>query len=81
MSGKKRTRPATRNWADSSCRFALDELFRKHGYRIHSRQPGREPTWIKDGETYSETEVMSQLPFDEVEDAAYMQDLYYEGYC
>lgn len=43
---------------DHSNRHATDARLRSHGFRIHSRPDKGEPTWVMDGERFTEREAI-----------------------
>ncbi len=63
----------THSFADRTGRFALDQLLRKHGYRIVSRRKREEPIWMKDGDRMSQSEALDRLGRDEVWTAEYTE--------
>ncbi len=83
MASKKQSSPAdhsgdydgVRAFADSTGRFATDQLLRKHGYKIRLRRKGYEPLWIKDGKVVSQREALEQLDPEELYDAEYQEFL------
>ena len=60
---------------DNTGRFALDQLLRKHGFRIMSRPRGAEAVWVKGGKKYYQTEALYTLDMDSVLDAEYCEFL------
>lgn len=67
-----------RAFADGTCRFALDQLLRAHGWRIERREAGREPVWRKRGRCYPEGCVVRSLPDREVADALLLETFYFD---
>jgi hypothetical protein len=61
-------------------RFALDALLRKLGWRIRHRRRNQESVWEKGGELLKQSEIMARLDGDQVQDARYLSDLYFQGY-
>lgn len=44
--------------ADRTGRCPMDSTIRSRGYLIRSRRGGQEPTWEKDGTTFTQAEVI-----------------------
>lgn len=64
---------------DTTNRFALDQLIRKEGFKIITRASGL-TVWERNGQEYTQSEVIELLNWHEVQDAEYQQNLYYDGY-
>lgn len=64
---------------DNSIRFAVDALLRDNGFEIWERKDNKEPKWIKRGEKYPQLEALYSINKDKVEDAMYMELLYFDG--
>ncbi len=85
LPSRKKNAPASPSDLDhpSACHTscnALDRLIRANGYRIVSRPQQGEPIWGRNGETWSESEVLQYLPCNDVMDAQMEEDLYREGF-
>ena len=63
----------------TSSRFPLDRLLRSSGFSIHSRKKG-EPTWVKGGNVFTQSQALKQLNQLDVDDATYEQILIGEGF-
>ena len=64
---------------DFTGRHATDQLLRKNGYQILSREPGKEAVWLKNGQKYTQSAALRSLNKDVVCDAEYQDQLYHEG--
>ena len=54
---------------DNTYRFSLDEVLRKHGFKIHSRLKEEEAIWDLQGVRFSESEAILRLSREEVKQA------------
>lgn len=67
---------------DTSCRFAVDRLFRMLGYRIHSRPKKGETSWLGlDRRVYTRSSILKRLGKNSsfkslLQDAEYAEELY-----
>ena len=56
-------------------RFCVDELFRKHGWKIESRPNHGPPIWRKDKEELTYSELCKRMDPNDVADAVYLEML------
>jgi hypothetical protein len=54
---------------DSTNRFSLDNILRKHGFKIHSRRGDREAVWDLQGVLFLESEALLRLNRNEIKEA------------
>lgn len=66
---------------DLTGRFPVDELLRRHGFKILSRTTGREPVWVKRGDTYLESEALITIPPAQLDQAQAAEDHYLSRVC
>lgn len=65
---------------DGTNRFPLDALLRKAGFQIVSR-PNKGPViWKREGKEYTQREAEMTLNPHDVDDAAYLENLYRDGW-
>jgi hypothetical protein len=68
----------TYNTLDTSGRHALDVLIRRNGWLIYSRPRKGQALWVdKEGNVLKQSDVLKGLNANAVEDASYLQELYY----
>jgi hypothetical protein len=56
-------------WKENRNLYPIDQLLRKHGFRIHSRQLGKMAVWKRGEDFYTEAEALATIPRDEVRKA------------
>jgi hypothetical protein len=64
---------------DRTNRFAVDDLLRSLGFRIHTRSP-RKTLWELNGALYHEEEIKHMLDPLALWNAEYMEMLYWHGF-
>ena len=65
---------------DHTPRFEIDQLLRKHGFKIHSRRGDKIAVWERGGELYTQNQALGEVDsWAEVRRAQDKQNLYYEG--
>ena len=65
---------------DTTGRCPLDQLLRKHGWKIVSRAEGREAVWEKDGVKLPERQALKTIPRDELSDQEMAEAFRLGGY-
>lgn len=66
------------SFKDKSLRFPIDALLRENNFEVWERKPKKEPRWKKNRELYTQKEALSTFDIDKVEDAIYLDFLYYQ---
>ncbi|MDE2095750.1 MAG: hypothetical protein KGL39_00715 [Patescibacteria group bacterium] len=66
-------------FASNSSRFPIDDVLRKHGFRIISRRKGEQPLWERSGELYRQSEALNYLRSQDLESAKSLDRLLQEG--
>lgn len=44
----------------------LDQLLRRHGFRIHSRKNNQEAVWTRNNAKFTESQALALIPWHEV---------------
>jgi len=65
---------------DGTGRFAIDQLLRVNGFKIHERLKHYEPVWERFGKFYPQSQAVATLDEQDVADAKYKEELYHYGY-
>lgn len=65
---------------DMTGRFPVDALLRRNGFQIQQRCSGQEPVWWKNGDAYPQSQAVRYVPWDDLKDALYLDQLQDEGY-
>lgn len=60
---------------DTSNRFEVDALLRRHGYKIVERRKGKEAIWLLSGVRFSQSEALIRLDSRIVADARYLEEM------
>lgn len=60
---------------DTTSRFPMDQLLRRHGFTIHSRKNDTHPLWRRNGKIYTERKALSLIPKWEREEAQYVEEI------
>lgn len=66
-------------FADCTGRFAVDQLLREYGFKIHSRRKGREPVWQWCGSLFIHSEAVKHVCFQRLEEAVEREYWYKVG--
>jgi hypothetical protein len=65
---------------DTTGRFAIDDLLRKHGFRIAGRPKDKLPVWSRYGEELSQDESLQSLKWDDVKQAQKTEESYFNQF-
>lgn len=65
---------------DTTGRFAIDDLLRKHGFRIAYRKKGQMPIWSRYREELTQDEALQSLKWEDVKQAQKTEDAYFSQF-
>lgn len=66
-------------FADTTGRFAVDQLLREYGFKIYCRIKNSEPLWELFGKIYKHTDAIKEVCFRKLEQAVEMEEWYARG--
>lgn len=78
MSHDKRPKEEDHSFIDTTGRFPLDAVLRKHGFRILRRENRKEAVWVTKwgAQEFTQSEALATLPHKELRAAKILEEEY-----